>query len=73
MQHGTIEAALEHLTARVMSIPGVVGTAVGLCDGRPCVKVFLARRSPAALRQIPAVIEGFPVSVEESGEFRART
>lgn len=73
MPHGTIEEAVRHLTARVMSIPGVVGIAVGLCDGRPCVKVFLARKDPVILERIPAVVEGYPVSVEESGEFRART
>ena len=41
----TIGDALKDLTDRVMSIPGVVGTAEGLCEGRPCLKVFLAKRS----------------------------
>ncbi len=71
MPHRTIEEALEAHTDRLMAIPGVVGTARGLCEGTPCIKVFVAKKTPELLRQIPAAIEGYPVAVEESGEFRA--
>lgn len=67
----TIEEALKALTDRVMSIPGVVGTAEGLCEGRPCLKVFLAKKTPELLRQIPAVLGGYPVITEETETFRA--
>ena len=72
MPQRTIEEALKDLTDRVMLIPGVVGTAEGLCEGRPCLKVFLAKKTPELLRQIPAVLEGYLVTAEETGAFRAR-
>jgi len=67
----TIAEALKDLTDRVMSIPGVVGTAEGLCEGKPCLKVFLAKKTPELLQQIPAVLEGYPVTTEETETFRA--
>ena len=70
MPQRTIGAALKDLTDRVMSIPGVVGTAEGLCEGRPCLKVFLTKKTPERLRQIPAVLEGYRVTTEESGVLR---
>jgi hypothetical protein len=57
-------------TDRLMAVPGVVGTAEGLCDGRPCIKVFVVRTTPDLLRAIPASLEGYPVAVEETGELR---
>jgi hypothetical protein len=71
MQEMTIEAVLEKHTGALMSLPGVVGTAQGLCDGRDCIKVFVRQRTPELERRIPAVLEGYRVSIEESGEFRA--
>lgn len=71
MPQRTIGEVLKDLTDRVMLIPGVVGTAEGLCQGRPCLKVFLAKKTPELLRQIPAVLEGYPIAAEETGEFRA--
>ena len=71
MSQRTIGEVLEDLTDRVMLIPGVVGTAEGLCEGRPCLKVFLAKKTPELLRQIPAVLEGYPITAEETGAFRA--
>lgn len=67
----TLEEALRDLTDRVMGIPGVVGTAEALCEGRPCLKVFLVEQTPELLRQIPTVLEGYPVVTEETGPFRA--
>ena len=70
MPRRTIEEALKAHTDRLMSIPGVVGTAQGLCEGRPCIKVFVAKKTPELLRQIPAAADSYPITVEESGEFR---
>jgi len=71
MGQGTIEETLRAHTDRLMAIPGVVGTAQGLCEGKPCIKVFVTKKRPALLRQIPATLHGYPIAVEESGEFRA--
>ena len=55
-----------------MALPGVVGTAVGLCVGVPCIRVFLADSSAAARGKIPAQLEGYPVKVEVTGPIRPR-
>jgi len=66
------QAAQEELTPTLMALPGVVGTAVGLCDDVPCIKVYLAQDDEELLAQIPDIYRGFKVDVEVSGEFEAR-
>lgn len=66
------QAAQEELTPTVMALPGVTGTAVGLCDDKPCIKVYLARDDEELRARIPESHRGFKVDVEVSGEFEAR-
>ena len=66
-----IEAVLRDETPRLMSLPGVVGTAQGLREDAPCIKVFVSGAPDDTLRQIPPVVEGYPVDVEETGDFHA--
>jgi hypothetical protein len=61
---------LRERTDSLMSVPGVVGTAEGLCNGTPCIKVFVSRKTAAVMKAIPASVEGYPVAVEETGELR---
>lgn len=68
----SIEEILREKTGEWMAVPGVVGTGVGLCDGAPCIKVFVARRMPEVEERIPGEVEGHPVRIEVSGEFRPR-
>ena len=72
MQDKTIEAVLKEYTDRLMSLQGVVGTAQSECAGKPCIKVYVSKKTPDLLGQIPSDIEGFPVAIEETGEIRAR-
>jgi len=71
MRAKTIEAALKEHTAKLMSIAGVVGAAQGICGDKPCIKIFVIEKTPALTQQIPEIIEGFPVDLEESGEIHA--
>lgn len=66
----TIEQALNHHTEQLMSIPGVVGTAIGECDGRPCIMVLVVKKTPELIKKIPSTLDGFPVIVEETGTIR---
>ncbi len=68
MASKTIEEVLNENTRELMSIPGVVGTAQGLCSGKPCIKVYVVKKTPDLDKKIPKSIEGFPVSIEETGE-----
>jgi hypothetical protein len=67
-----IEEVLAAHTDSLMAMPGVVGTAIGLCDGAPCIRVLLSRASDAARQRIPARLEGYPVQVEVTGQIQAR-
>ena len=66
-----IEAVLAEHTDELMSVPGVVGTAQGLCNDKPCIKVFVMKKTPELDQKIPSVLEGYTVDVEETGAFRA--
>ena len=66
----TIEEVLQEHTDSLMALPGVVGTAQGLCSGEPCIRVFVVQKTDDLLKQIPPKIEGYPVDIEETGEFR---
>ncbi len=68
----TIEAAQAKLTDRLMPLSGVVGTGISECEGAPCIKVFVVRRTEELDRQIPSTFEGFPVVVQVTGGIRAR-
>src|SRR5918994_3826458 len=72
MPRRPIADVLRDFTDRVMVIPGVTGTAEARCAGQPCIKVFVASDTPALRRRIPPDVEGYPVAVERTGEFRAR-
>jgi hypothetical protein len=55
-----------------MSVPGVVGTALGRCDGTLCIKILVAQRTREVEERIPASVEGYAVNVEVTGPFQAR-
>jgi hypothetical protein len=67
-----INAVLADHDDELLAIGGVVGVYAGLLDdGRtPCIKVMLARKTPAAERAIPCTLEGYPVVTEITGEIR---
>ena len=71
MPSKSISEVLKEHTDELMSIPGVAGTAQGLCDNKPCIKVYVVKRSLELEQKIPKKIEGFVVDVEETGEFHA--
>lgn len=71
MKPDTIEAVLRAHRDRLMSLEGVAGVAIGECNARPCIKVYVSQKGSAVLNQIPAVLGGYPVNIERSGEFRA--
>ena len=54
-----------------MAVPGVVGIGQGEYEGKPCIKVLVTEKSPELLNQIPEDLGGYPVIIEETGEFHA--
>ena len=67
-----IDAVLAAHTDALLALPGVVGTAVGLCDGERCIKVLVADANADARRRIPDRLDGYRVVVEVTGIIRPR-
>lgn len=67
----TIEAVLKEHTAGLMALEGVVGTGQGQRDGKPCIHVYVLKKTPELLAQIPSTLEGYAVEVQETGVIRA--
>ena len=71
MPERTIEQVQEEHTDAWMAMPGVVGTAIGLSEGKPCIRIFTSSKPQQLRDKIPSTVEGYPVIIEETGEFRA--
>ncbi len=71
MPERTIEQVQEEHTDEWMAIPGVEGTAIGLSDGKPCIRIFTSSKPQEIRDKIPSTVEGHPVIIEETGAFRA--
>lgn len=67
----TIEEVLKEHTNKLMSIPGVVGTGQSLCNGQPCIKAFVSKKTVQLEEKIPKTLEGYPVVIQETGKFKA--
>lgn len=70
MPSKSIEQVLKENTDWLMDVPGVVGTAQGLCDDKPCIKIYVIELNPELEKKLPGTLEGYPVEVEETGAFR---
>jgi hypothetical protein len=55
-----------------MAVPGVVGTAIGVSEGAPCIRVLVTDAGAAVRGRIPERLEGYPVRVEVTGVIRPR-
>jgi hypothetical protein len=71
VEERTIEGVLKKHTDRLMSLPGVVGTAQSLCEGKPCIRVYVVERTPELELKIPDALDGYPVEIEETGDIKA--
>ena len=67
----TIQEVLGEHTDEWMSIPGVVGTGIGECEGEPCIRIFVVKKTSELMQKIPSEVEGYTVDVHESGKFQA--
>jgi hypothetical protein len=66
-----IEEVLKNHTDHLMSIPGVVGTGIGEFEGKPCIKIFVIKKTEDLEKKIPRVLEGYKVVIDETGEIKA--
>ncbi len=66
-----IAEVYEKHSEQLMAVPGVVGTAISLCEGKPCIKVYAVKKTAELSRRIPPLLEGYPVEIEETGVIRS--
>jgi hypothetical protein len=71
MPDETVNAVIERHAREIVSLPGVVGMAEGEANGAPCIRVFVVRKTKHLLGSIPQSLDGWPVTVQETGEFTA--
>jgi hypothetical protein len=57
--------------ARLLGVDGIQGVGIGEERGRPVITVYVAGPTESLRREIPPVLDGYPVRVVVSGEFRA--
>jgi len=67
----TIEQVLKDNSSKWLAIPGIEATAIGLCNDRPCIKIFTSIQPEEIEAMIPAAVQGYPVVIEYTGPFRA--
>lgn len=68
---GIVDVLAEHRAA-LMAVPGVMGTAIGICEGHPCILVFVVDEHARARLADRTALGGFPVRVQISGPFHPR-
>ncbi len=67
----SIDTVKDAHTSELMNIPGVVGVYIGEADnGIMYIGVMVKKRTPEIERQIPKMLEGYPVQIEETGEIK---
>jgi len=71
MPRKTIETALREHRRRLLALQGAVGVAIGSHKGKPCIVVYISKKTSDVLERCPAILEGYVVVVEESGDFCA--
>ena len=67
----TIEQVLVKRTPELMRMAGVQGVGQGLCNDKPCIRVYVA--DSAAAGRLPSTLDGYTVSPVVTGTFRATT
>jgi hypothetical protein len=67
----SIESVQEQYQDRWLALPGVVGVGIGAVDGKLVLKILVAQKTRDLVDQLPSEVEGYPVIIEETGEFRA--
>jgi hypothetical protein len=71
MELKPLTEVLDEHTPGLMALPGVVGVGIGETGGLACVVVYINVKTGEAVSGIPAGLDGYPIVVEATGDFRA--
>ena len=71
MPEKTIEQVYNEGTGEWLAIAGVEGTAIGLFEGKPCIRILASSNIQQVRAKIPSTVENYPVIIERTGTFGA--
>jgi hypothetical protein len=54
-----------------LNIEGVEGVGIGEESGQLVIKVYVVKKTRSLQESIPSQLDGYPVSIEVTGEFHA--
>lgn len=66
----SIDTVLAAHTDSLMAYEGVTGVGQALCEGHPCIRVYVLARTPELEDRLPDVVEGYSVEIVETGQVR---
>jgi len=72
MPRKSIEDVLKMHTDSIMTNPGVIGTAIGEQNGKPCIIIMITEKTDQIIEHLPSNLEGYPVVIKDTGQIRAR-
>jgi len=67
----SVEQAFDSHRDSLLSIPGVVGAGIAKLDQKPCIMVMVQASTPEIERLVPKELDGYPVVIEITGDFKA--
>jgi hypothetical protein len=68
----SIDEVLAQKKEALLALPGVVGTAQSLCEGQPCLKVYVVQPTPELIDQIGELLKGHLFQIQVSGKFKTK-
>ena len=71
MSRRTIQQVQQEYTDAWMALPGVIGTAIGRHENRPCILILTETDNDRIRENIPQTVEGYPVVIQHAGNVRA--
>lgn len=71
MTNISIKDVLKRHADKLMAVPGVLGVGEGKTRGKQCICIFVVDSKSERLKCLPDNLDGYPVRIKESGEFRA--
>ncbi len=66
-----IQDVLSAHKPRLLAADGVIGVGRGLCDGAPCIKVMVLKKTLELVEAIGSDADGYVIDIIETGEIRA--
>lgn len=68
----SIEEVLAAHNTTLLKVRGVVGTAIGVSEGAPCIRVFVTDAEVTRRYRFPKRLEGYPLVIDVSGPMKPR-